>query len=94
MKKHLIAAAVAATLAVPAMAQVSISGRIDTSITTTSKNSVGSSQTTIASGIISTNQLVLKGAEGLGGALRLTLQLHHKSIPMRAGPSYWAIVEL
>ena len=59
MKKHLIAAAVAATLAVPAMAQVSISGRIDTSITTTSKNSVGSSQTTIASGIISTNQLVL-----------------------------------
>jgi len=70
MKKHLIAAAVAATLAVPAMAQVSISGRIDTSITTTSKNSVGSSQTTIASGIISTNQLVLKGAEDLGGGLK------------------------
>jgi predicted porin len=70
MKKHLIAAAVAGALAVPAMAQVTISGRIDTSITTTSKNSQGSSQTTIASGIISTNQLVFKGSEDLGGGLK------------------------
>jgi predicted porin len=68
MKKHLIAAAVAGALAVPAMAQVSISGRIDTSVQ--SYDNGTDTATRIEDNLLTTNQLVLSGSEDLGGGLK------------------------
>lgn len=69
MKKHLIAAAVAAAVAVPAMAQnISITGRIDTSVVS---NDDGSNTTTqMRSDLLTSNQLVIAGSEDLGGGLK------------------------
>ena len=69
MKKHLIAAAVAGALAVPAMAQVTVSGRIDTSIMSMEDNA-GVKTTQARSSAITTNQIVLSGEEDLGGGLK------------------------
>ena len=69
MKKHLIAAAVAGALAVPAMAQVSISGRIDTSIMAIESNA-GADTTQMRSSALTTNQIVISGSEDLGGGLK------------------------
>jgi len=68
MKKQIIAAAVAAAFAVPAMAQVSISGRIDTSYQ--SFDAGAASATRVNSSLLTTNQIVLTGSEDLGGGLR------------------------
>lgn len=68
MKKHLIAAAVAGAFAVPAMAQVSISGRIDTSIQ--NFDAGPSSSTRVNQSLLTSNQLVFSGNEDLGGGLR------------------------
>jgi len=76
MKKHLIATAVAAAVAVPAMAQnVTISGRIDTSLATTNKNSVGNSQTFMLSDVLTSNELVIGGSEDLGGGLKANFRV-------------------
>ena len=70
MKKHLIAAAVAAAVAVPAMAQnVTISGRIDTAIGSVDANN-GTSATKMNSNTLTTNQIVISGSEDLGGGLK------------------------
>jgi predicted porin len=69
MKKHLIAAAVAGALAVPAMAQVTISGRIDTSIMAVESNA-GADTTQMRSNALTTNQIVISGSEDLGGGLK------------------------
>ncbi len=86
MKKHLIAVAVAAAVAAPAMAQnVSISGTLDAAAHSANKattfNSVAQTQTAVkASGVSSsaegdgftTSQLVFTATEDLGGGLRAT----------------------
>jgi len=69
MKKHLIAAAVAAAVAVPAAAQVTVSGRIDTSIGA-AKNNSANSTSRVNSSVLTSNQLVLSGSEDLGGGLK------------------------
>ena len=69
MKKHLLAIAVASAVAVPAMAQVSISGRIDTSIQR-AEDSAGKSTTRIDSNLLTTNEIVIAGTEDLGGGLK------------------------
>ena len=75
MKKHLIAAAVAAAVAVPAMAQnVSISGRIDTSFGAF-KDSAGLSTTKVSSGTMTTNQIVIQGSEDLGQGLKANFRV-------------------
>lgn len=75
MKKHLIAAAVAAAVAVPAMAQtVSISGRIDTSFGSF-KDSDGASKTKIDSSVLTTNQIVIQGSEDLGQGLKANFRV-------------------
>ncbi len=66
MKKHLLAIAVASAVAVPAMAQVSISGRIDTSLGRY-EDSAGKSTTKIDSNLLTTNEIVITGTEDLGG---------------------------
>ena len=77
MKKHLIAAAVAATLAVPAMAQVSISGRIDTAVA--SKKAQGTAGnatvTSLTDNLLTSNQLVLSGSEDLGGGIKASFTI-------------------
>jgi predicted porin len=74
MKKHLIAAAVAAAVAVPAAAQVTVSGRIDTGIF--SVEGFGSaidsttSQMKVNQKSLTTNQIVFSASEDLGGGLK------------------------
>ena len=79
MKKHLIAAAVAAAVAVPAMAQnVEIYGVIDLSATSSSKTATAvdkgttsaGTATTVNSSLLSTNRLGFRGTEDLGKGLK------------------------
>ncbi len=74
MKKHLLAIAVASAVAVPAMAQVSISGRIDTSIGRY-EDSAGKSTTKIDSDLVTTNQIIINGSEDLGGGLKASFSI-------------------
>jgi len=69
MKKSLLAVAVAAALPVVAHAQVTLSGRIDTSVQS-QKTTAGVSSTGMGSSLLTTNQIVLSGSEDLGGGLR------------------------
>ncbi len=74
MKKHLLAIAVASAVAVPAMAQVSISGRIDTSVGRY-EDSAGKSTTKIDSDLVTTNQIIISGSEDLGGGLKASFSI-------------------
>ena len=74
MKKHLLAIAVASAVAVPAMAQVSISGRIDTSIGRY-EDTAGKSTTRIDSDLVTTNQIIIAGSEDLGGGLKASFSI-------------------
>lgn len=75
MKKHLIAVAVAAGFAVPAMAQnVSVYGNADVSLTRTD-NTGGRTTTSFVNGGPSTSVLGLRGSEDLGGGLKADFQL-------------------
>jgi predicted porin len=68
MKKHLIAAAVAGALAVPAMAQVSISGALEAGYIS-KKNADKSTNSTVDT-IVGTPNITFKGSEDLGGGLK------------------------
>lgn len=82
MKKHLIAAAVAAAVAVPAAAQVTIGGTIDASLHQSAKITTGVGGTPVpnnvsgtgnpfgTSGGWSTSELKFTGSEDLGGGLK------------------------
>jgi predicted porin len=80
MKKHLIAAAVAAAVAVPAMAQVTISGRVDASIGYAT-NEKDNSETRINSSLLTTSQLVITGSEDLGGGLKANMVVQSQLAP-------------
>ena len=82
MKKHLIAAAVAGALAVPAMAQVTIGGSIETGY-----SSYDSGTTTLKSltqGQINSSKLQITGSEDLGGGLKAFFRLE-SSIEVHQG---------
>ena len=73
MKKHLIAAAVAGALAVPAMAQVTVYGRLDVSHSSRTEKSVTGEKRKSAAVVYSahsTSRFGLKGTEDLGGGLK------------------------
>ena len=85
MKKHLIAAAVAGALAVPAMAQVTVSGTLDVQALNSGELSVGTGAATAtrkytgsggssadAVDGFATSQLVFSATEDLGGGLKAT----------------------
>jgi predicted porin len=75
MKKHLIAAAVAAAVAAPAMAQnVSLTGIIDQSVQY-NKTDGSNSTSTLVSDMFVNSRLVLRGTEDLGGGLRAFFRL-------------------
>ncbi len=101
MKKHLIAAAVAGALAVPAMAQVTVSGTLDvrafnnskttstaaSATTTTTSKQVGNATgaTTGYQDGWSTSQLVFSASEDLGGGLKATAVLSHRASAPQGG---------
>jgi len=73
MKKHLIAAAVAAAVAVPAAAQVTVSGVLDTGFGAV--NSGSSSYSGSVNNILSTSGIRFSGTEDLGGGLKASFAL-------------------
>lgn len=75
MKKHIIAAAVASVLAVPAFAQSSVTvyGNLDAGLQ--SYDNGADSFTRAANGVISTSLLGFRGSEDLGGGLKANFQL-------------------
>ena len=74
MKKHLIAAAVAAAVAVPAMAQnVTLSGYVEAGYQDAKVNNVSSSNAT--TGIFGSPRVVISGSEDLGGGLKAGFRL-------------------
>lgn len=74
MKKHLIAAAVAAAVAVPAMAQVSIGGNVDLSYDMGDRNTGD----TFDIGRLSTPAITLSGSEDLGGGLKAFFNINSR----------------
>jgi predicted porin len=74
MKKHLIAAAVAATVAIPAAAQVTVYGRIDASI---EQDNTGTTDLTAqtAGDYRGSSVLGFRGSEDLGGGLKASFAL-------------------
>lgn len=73
MKKHLIALAVSAAVAAPAMAQVSISGVFDTAV---SAIDLGTSNVTSTKGnVVGTSGISFKGVEDLGQGLKGSLNI-------------------
>ena len=72
MKKHLIAAAVAGALAVPAMAQVTISGYLEAGLTSVKTD--GESVSAVGA-FVGTPTLTFSGSEDLGGGLKASFKL-------------------
>jgi predicted porin len=69
MKKHLIAAAVAAAVAVPAAAQVSISGALDVGYGS-KETAAGVTNGSVMGGVHTTSNITFRGSEDLGGGLK------------------------
>ena len=75
MKKHLVAAAVAAAVAVPVMAQnVSVYGILDVNLSSID-TSGASSETVLGKSALATSRLGFRGSEDLGGGLKAEFQL-------------------
>jgi len=75
MKKHLIAAAVAAAVAVPAAAQVTISGALEAGYISM-KNADTTTQSGVSGNMWGTPHFRFTGTEDLGGGLRASFQLN------------------
>jgi len=76
MKKHLIAAAVAAAVAVPAFAQVSISGYYEIGVGNTDYDTAGTDSVSSAgNGLLGSNRFAITGSEDLGGGLKAGFRL-------------------
>jgi predicted porin len=75
MKKHLIAAAVAATFAVPAMAQVTVYGRLDAGYSSYNASTASGDQAGVGYNADSTSRLGFRGTEDLGGGLKASFVL-------------------
>jgi predicted porin len=88
MKKHLIAAAVAAAVAVPAAAQVKISGVIDTAYGSSDLGAGGAATgafTGAVNGTFSTSGITFSGSEDLGGGLKASFSLNRQLTPSTGG---------
>jgi predicted porin len=82
MKKHLIAAGLAAAFAVPAMAQnVSISGVIDTAVAISDSDTADSTNKLVSSKIASEN-IKISGSEDLGGGMKAFFRFEQTVTPM------------
>ena len=71
MKKHLIAAAVAGALAVPAMAQVTLSGYLEAGYESVDHKTAASEfEGFTGANMFGSNRIVISGSEDLGGGLK------------------------
>jgi predicted porin len=87
MKKHLIAAAVAGALAVPAMAQVEIYGVLDVGMSSVETKTGATSnkvESSGAEGQLSGNRLGFRGQEDLGNGLKAGFVLEMSHTPTEA----------
>ena len=84
MKKHLIAAAVAGALAVPAMAQVTMYGNLEVGVGS-NKTDGKSSTTKMVDSTVNTSRLGFKGSEDLGGGLKAIWGLEARLDPQTGG---------
>jgi predicted porin len=78
MKKHIIAAAVAAAVAVPAMAQVKVSGNVEAGWASAKQGTANGAtwtKTGVESQIVGTPVIRFSGSEDLGGGLKANFQL-------------------
>ena len=75
MKKHLIAAAVAAAVTVPAAAQVSVYGSVGAEYNVTKTDAATSTTSVGTSTSLGTPVLGLRGSEDLGGGMKVEFQL-------------------
>lgn len=76
MKKHLIAAAVAGALAVPAMAQVTVSGYLEAAYESVDRQAPASDVNAFTgAGMFGSPRLVFSGSEDLGGGLKAGFRL-------------------
>jgi predicted porin len=88
MKKHLIAAAVAGALAVPAMAQVTVYGVMELGV---ANSDAATTTTKMGSGAINTSRLGFKGEEDLGGGMKAIFGLEMRLDPTNGANSEdWA----
>jgi predicted porin len=88
MKKHLIAAAVAAAFAVPAMAQVSVFGIIDMGYAAHKQENQAGTATAKSSGVQPGNhagsRIGFRGEEDLGGGLKASFHFEQGFAPNKA----------
>jgi predicted porin len=90
MKKHLIAAAVAGALAVPAMAQVTVSGYLESGLVNKEVAGTGAAvgdkvkQTSLGNSPMGTTNIKFSGSEDLGGGLKASFTLQ-KDVESSAG---------
>jgi predicted porin len=80
MKKHIIAAAVSAAFAVPAVAQVTISGNIEAGYV--SSTSTAKVRTSTAGTMVGTPTITISGSEDLGGGLKASFKLSQEWVSM------------
>lgn len=74
MKKHLIAVAVAGALAVPVMAEVTVTGYVEAAYQNTG-NDPGTETSQFAAGSFGSSRIVFGGSEDLGGGLKAGFRL-------------------
>jgi predicted porin len=76
MKKHLIAAAVAAAVAAPVMAQnVSVGGYLEMGYENTKSSAASTTGKLITSNLLGTSNLKITGSEDLGGGLKASFRV-------------------
>jgi len=82
MKKHIIAAAVAAAFAVPAVAQVTLSGTVDVGAGSIDTGAAAdNSRTSGTSNTLATSNIKFSGSEDLGGGLKATFTITQEFAP-------------
>jgi predicted porin len=82
MKKHLIAAAVAAAVAAPVMAQnVTVGGYMEMGYENTKSSAAATTSKFITSNLLGTSNLKISGSEDLGGGLKASFRLEASLSP-------------
>jgi len=82
MKKHLIAAAVAGALAVPAMAQVTVSGLVEVNYVNTDKDGASADTSALGTSRHNSSNLKFTGSEDLGGGMKAGFKLEMRLDPI------------